>query len=456
MTLWLYLPEKTPVPTVGLVDGSRVEVIKARLEGLKGKTLRAYVHDWAGRKWYEKTFVIYADVEEKTLIYSDELKAILDVTGVRGTYDLLAIVEEDGKVIEAASIPFIITDRFITPEQIPGSSTVKNPYTVIIYDRIASREYKYQPDVDAVVRFPTGNEFLSMRYSYDVETKTGDADVIYGTEPGVDHITNARRVLMKFSRDFVDTSDALRYMWNLLLIVSSYKHEIYEIFKRPDITDEDKLRLLAPYASYALQRHCGGRLLNVEFIATSPPKLVVEAEMEFGFLSIDWGKVVAISTGSFVGIVTAFVLNAIIPVLGIAAGVVVASIVTLYVYETLASSPAPPAPDNFKNNVDDSAQRGHTSADKAIDESQSLYERLLAEGKITKEAYDLLIADSERLRKEWHATIDEVKETAYEQIDKAWSEGYKRGHSDAMKKMLPISAACVGVGGVLGYIVGRK
>lgn len=418
------------------------------VKGQAGKTFRARVIDAALNTVYSYTDITnISDPFSIDLLAGAELNTIYSNYG-EGVYILICEVVDPttGEVLEQLSLKFMIatnrTSLIIT----------KGKTHVIVVDNITGAGHIF--GVETTVYAPYGNRWSTIVH----DEYQGKGKIIIVLPDGSTVETGyGKYAIVELTYSFSDLQAMLNWLYRHAYNFASNKAAILTVYDSA-MTDEEKAKILAPFAIQSLLWFMQGKVLDAQVtIDTTNNIYEIKATVRFrlGFLDIDWKRVLtyaatgaAIAGAAAIAVATAGIALPVSISAITAVGGLTGAAVALWTDRGSEQSPTLPE----KQTVSQKAEQGRQNVSNMIDQTKNFVVQKRDEGAIDATTADQLLTMLDEIKAAVLATINEVEAEAYKAIDKAYDDGYKDGKYSMYKW-----TAAAGIGGTaLGVFLTRR
>jgi len=441
MTIILY--QKTHDPVIP-ISSDLPEQIVVKIKGENGNYWRWQLLNEVGE--------VVAGSDWTQLTTDDFTTYVLDgpnISGLsEGTYLFkvdVATQPNENSIIDSGSIVLFL----VNPSNVYLASLGTQRAELFVMDNYIGASYRIG-GVTGSVSCPVGGRFSSLLYMHDPDKKVGR--LIIPLSPSQAYDTGwGTYAIITFSLGFENIATMRDWLYRIAYLHSEYKGYLLDIYENQNITDTDKIKILAPYVAYHLVSYLDGRCLGAEVDSTNY-KITYEVYVRLGSSNIDWGKLLA-CIGIGAGIVAIAVGTAVsggaIGIALISAGAFLTGVSVGYIITRETSSPPT---DVEKSKIYDEAKIWIEKTKNVANEALSTLDYYYNQGQITQTAYEAIKSEIERLRDTAIQGIQEVADEGAKQVDNAYNEGYNDAKEDYVKWIAVSGLAGLG----FGYMIGRR
>ena len=441
MTIIIY--QKTHDPVIPISSDLPTQVI-VKIKGRNGNYYRYQVLDEVLRVKYSSDW---------TQITSDDFfTEILDGSVVstltEGTYLVkvdVATQPNDGNIVESNSIVLFL----VTPTNVYLASLGTQKGTLVIRDNYLGAVYEIG-GVTGSVSMPVSGRFSSILYLHDYQNKVGKLIVPTSPSSAVDTGWGTFAII-RITLNFENVSIMRDWVYRMAYMYSDYKSTIIDIYQNANITDTDKIKLVAPYTAYHVIRALNGRCLNV-YVDPVNLQLIYDVYVRLGDINVSLGQLlsvvgVSVATGGAIalGLAAGGATGVGLAVVGVVVG-------GIAIYQILTRDTSKSPTDSEMLAVSNKAEEGRQNVKNATNNALQTLDYYYNQGQITQTAYENIKAEILNVRDTAINAINELEDESKNQINDAYDKGYNDAKEDYLK-WVAVSGA-VGFG--LGIFLGRR
>jgi polyhydroxyalkanoate synthesis regulator phasin len=424
-----------------------------RVRGRAGKKLKLECYDVGGVKRLDHSYDITSDDQEFHILDWQEVAILAD--RAEGSYTALLYVYDPatGEVYESAAPRFLALKNLGTLDITYYLPEAKLVHAYII-DPIVGETYKCLCPPDSI---PVcwGNYSTIVAY----HSPGGEAEppktwmcAFYGPpEAPIEELFHdlgfSTYAIMEHEIQFRDDEALLAYLANRASRGAAIPKYIIDLVANPNITLDEKIAALQPYVYLSAVEHTGAKLLSLEVVRSSPPRLKFSYRLRPGFFDVDVSYAAALTAiqpthpaGSPIAPIVAFLVGMLV-----GAGATVA-IGKLFGWIRF---PWDPPTEEEKRAVEQKGEEGKKHVDDAAEKAKGTVDELVKKGQVTPTAGEQIKLEIENVRVTAKRAIDEVVDEAKRQIDSAYWKGVWRGGA------ILGGIGLVG-GGIGGYLLGTR
>ena len=441
MTIIIY--QKTHDPVIPISSDLPTQVI-VKIKGRNGNYYRYQVLDEVLRVKYSSDWT-QIDSDD---FFTEVLDGSVVSTLTEGTYLVkvdVATQPNDGNIVESNSIVLFL----VTPTNVYLASLGTQKGILVIRDNYLGAVYEIG-GVTGSVSMPISGRFSSILYLHDYQNKVGK--LIVPTSPSSALDTGwGTYAIIRITLNFDNISVMRDWVYRMAYMYSDYKSTIIDIYQNSNITDTDKIKLIAPYTAYHVIRALNGRCLNV-YVDPVNFQLIYDVYIRLGDINLSLGQllsVIGVSVATGGAIALGLAVGGATGVGMAIVGVIVGGIA---LYQIITRDTSQPPTEQEKQIISQKAQEGRTNVENAVNDAISTLDYYYNQGQITQTAYENIKAEILNIKDVAVNSINELEDEAKTQIDNAYKDGYNDAKEDYVK-WIAVSGA-VGFG--LGIFLGRR
>jgi hypothetical protein len=423
-----------------------------RVRGRAGKKLKLECYDVGGVKRLDRAYDITSDDQEFNILTREEVADLAYKAEGSYTALLYAYDPATGEVYESAAPRFLALKHFGTldiTEYIPEAKLVH----AYIIDPIVGETYKCLCPPDNIpVCWGNYSTIVAYHSPGGSEPPKTWMCAFYGPpEAPIEELFHdlgfSTYAIMEHEIQFRDDETLLAYLANRASRGAMIPKYLIDLVANPNITLDEKIAALQPYVYLSAVEHTGAKLLSLEVVRSSPPRLKFSYRLRPGFFDVDLSYAATLTAiqpthpaGSPIAPIVAFLI-----------GMLIGGALTVAISKLAGwiRFPWDPPTDAEKNAVEDKGEQGKKNVDDAATKAKNTVDELVKKGQATPAAGEQIKLEIENIRVTAKKAIDEVVDEAKRQIDNAYWKGLWRGGA------ILGGIGLVG-GGIGGYLLGTR